>query len=55
MIQISYKPESNNASYIIYNSFGREAKAGTLKHHTKTQTISLDNLPKGLYILKVNG
>ena len=54
LIQFQFKPESNNASYIIYNSFGKEVKTGTLNRQTKLQKVSLVGLSKGLYILQVN-
>lgn len=53
-IQIQYKPESNEAFYFIYNSFGREVKSGVLNRQTNLQSVSLENLAKGLYIIKVN-
>jgi len=50
---IKYYPESDKATYTIYDSFGRQVSSGKL-YKTNRQVINLSGLKEGLYILQIS-
>lgn len=51
-IYVQYKTETNNAQYVIFNSFGAEALSGKLNNNGIHQ-INLSGLEEGFYILQI--
>lgn len=52
-ISIHYPTKSGIVKYTIYNGFGQEIKSGFM-YQSKTETIPISAMNKGVYIIKIN-